>query len=190
MFTFSAKNEFFSLQDCIRFFVLITFTYPLKLYFISQPFIYSEKQASLLHRPPWCRQTAMLSWDRLDLDQVCWKILDVMPSFGNSQLFQRVTLPESNPGKGQSSSFCWGLGRCYMQVKSPVGEAEISAKISAAFAHKRLLRSLPKHSQGSKAPKHCIEGLQASQPWSWEQKPRFTASCMLLQYYIPLSTSL
>lgn len=85
----------------------------------------------------------MLSWDRLDLGQVCWKVLDVMPSFGCSQLFQRVSPPASILGKGQSSSL-WVLRASEESSRGP----EISAKISAAFAHKRLLRSLPKAQSG------------------------------------------
>lgn len=97
----------------------------------------------------------MLSWDRLDLDQVCWKVLDVMPSFPYSQRFQRVTPPKSILGKGQSSSL-WVL---HASEESSMGGRN-QCKDLCCFCTEGFLGLFPKHSQGSKA----VHGKTAGKP--------------------------
>jgi len=67
----------------------------------------------------------------------------------------------------------------------------MGAKISAAFAHKMLLRSLPKAQAGNPSPKHCIErlaGKPAMKPGAEAKLDRKFHVALLL--YIPKCISL
>lgn len=95
------------------------------LYFTFQPLyiIRAGKSAS------WTTiaQSTVLSWDRLDRDQVCWKALNEIPFFGYNPLFSvmlflvgRMIVPETALEEGLNNSLRW----CLKKVLRVRGETD------------------------------------------------------------------
>lgn len=162
----------FNAAKLCLFLVLITFTYLFMLHFIFQ-LLYMMRAGRSALWTTTIAQSTVLSWDRLDRNQVCQKVLNEIPFFECNNLVFVITsqsgvpvkVPETALGNGQNRTPCWCV-RKVLHVSEEANRGAINERKDLCCFCTQNITQVSSQSTGRKPkPQNtAVKDSQASQP--------------------------